>query len=65
MAPLFAVKERPSVDGSFETVYRRHVRDVYGFALGLLGNASDAEDVAQTTFLNAYRARERGEDVEN
>ncbi len=31
----------------------------------MLGNAEDAEDVAQTTFLNAYRALKRGERVRN
>jgi RNA polymerase sigma factor (sigma-70 family) len=46
---------------SFERIYRDHVGDVYRYALALTGNASDAEDVAQTTFMNAYRAFERGE----
>ena len=55
----------PDAEGRFETVYRTHVRDVYGFSLGMLGNADDAEDVTQTTFLNAYRALQRGEEVRN
>ena len=42
-------------------MYRRHVADVYRYALAVLRNPSDAEDVAQTTFLNAYRAFQRGE----
>ena len=46
---------------AFERLYRRHVRDVYRFALALLRNPSDAEDVTQTTFLNAYRALQAGE----
>ena len=62
MAPLVQELRRES-DVPFETIYRRHVRDVYGFSLGMLGNADDAEDVAQTTFLNAFRALERGEEV--
>ena len=65
MTPLLAYRLRRDFDGSFETVYKNHVRDVYGFALSLLGNADDAEDVTQTTFLNAYRALERGEQVRN
>src|SRR3712207_1059723 len=42
-------------------MYRRHVADVYRYALALLRNPADAEDVAQTTFLNAFRAYEKGE----
>jgi RNA polymerase sigma factor (sigma-70 family) len=37
-------------------VYRKHVLDVYRYALVLLRSPEDAEDVTQTTFLNAYRA---------
>lgn len=45
----------------FERIYRRHVGDVYRFALAVLRNPVEAEDVTQTTFLNAYRAYERGD----
>ena len=65
MAPLLAHRLGTDHERSFERLYRRHVRDVYGYALGLLGNPSDAEDVTQTTFLNAYRALSRGERVDN
>jgi RNA polymerase sigma-70 factor (ECF subfamily) len=61
MAPLLPLRVR-DFEGSFEGIYRRHVRDVYGFSLSMLGNAEDAEDVTQTTFLNAYRAYRRGEE---
>jgi RNA polymerase sigma-70 factor (ECF subfamily) len=44
-----------------EQLYERHARDVYQYALALLANPADAEDVTQTTFLNAYRALERGD----
>lgn len=49
------------MDRSFERIYRRHAADVYRYAFGVLRNEADAEDVTQTTFLNAYRALERGE----
>jgi RNA polymerase sigma factor (sigma-70 family) len=62
MAPLLAYRLR-DFEGTFEGIYRRHVRDVYGFSLSMLGNAEDAEDVTQTTFLNAYRALQNGEQV--
>jgi RNA polymerase sigma factor (sigma-70 family) len=59
MTPLLAQHAR--ADRAFERMYRRHVGDVYRYALAVLRNPSDAEDVAQTTFLNAYRAFQRGE----
>ena len=52
----------PRLDRSFDRLYRRHSSHVYRYAYGMLRNRADAEDVTQTTFLNAYRALERGED---
>ena len=46
---------------AFERLYRRHAADVYRYAVAVLRNQADAEDVTQTTFMNAYRAIERGE----
>jgi len=65
MASVFAHAADLRGDRSFERVYRRHVRDVYAFALGILGNPDDAEDVTQTTFMNAYRAVARGDRIES
>ncbi len=53
------LRRRP--EAAFESLYSRHVRDVYGYALGVLGSSADAEDVTQTTFLNAYRALQGGQ----
>jgi RNA polymerase sigma factor (sigma-70 family) len=50
-------------DEAFEQLYRQYVKDVYHYALALLRNPADAEDVTQTTFLNAYRAFKRGEEI--
>jgi RNA polymerase sigma factor (sigma-70 family) len=50
-------------DQAFETIYRRYVKDVYHYALALLRNPADAEDVTQTTFMNAYRAYKRGDEI--
>jgi RNA polymerase sigma-70 factor (ECF subfamily) len=58
MTPILA-RQRP--DRSFERLYKKHAGDVYRYALVVLRNQADAEDVTQTTFLNAYRAIERGE----
>jgi RNA polymerase sigma-70 factor (ECF subfamily) len=46
---------------AFEQLYRKHARDVYQYALAVLTNPADAEDVTQQTFLNAFRAYQRGE----
>jgi RNA polymerase sigma factor (sigma-70 family) len=61
-----AAPEIPALarDRAFENLYRRYVDDVYRYALALLRNPADAEDVTQTTFLNAYRAVKRGEEIE-
>jgi RNA polymerase sigma-70 factor (ECF subfamily) len=59
MTPMLA--QRPRTDRAFERLYRSHVRDVYRYALAVLPTPEDAEDVTQTTFLNAYRVHERGE----
>src|SRR5919109_4357617 len=59
MTPILAQRSR--ADRAFEKMYRRHVGDVYRYSLAVLRNAADAEDVTQTTFLNAYRAFQRGE----
>src|SRR5919204_1312154 len=53
-----------SLEEEFELFYRRYVKDVYRYALAVLHNPADAEDVTQTTFLNAYRAYQRGERVD-
>jgi RNA polymerase sigma-70 factor (ECF subfamily) len=58
VTPLF---RRSSTDAAFERLYRRHVTEVYRYAYAVLGEQADAEDVTQTTFLNAYRAYCRGE----
>jgi RNA polymerase sigma factor (sigma-70 family) len=43
-----------------DDLYRAHGAEVYRYAYAVLGNHADAEDVTQTTFLNAYRALEQG-----
>jgi RNA polymerase sigma-70 factor (ECF subfamily) len=59
VTPILA--QKPRADRAFERLYRKHAGDVYRYALVVLRNQADAEDVTQTTFLNAYRAFERGE----
>ena len=50
---------------ALDDLYRRHVGDVYRYTYAVLGNHADAEDVTQTTFVNALRALERGEHPRN
>lgn len=40
---------------AFRALYRAYVRPVYWLAHGLMGNASDAEDVTQETFVVAWQ----------
>src|SRR5438477_6058833 len=61
IAPELSVLAR---DEAFEALYRQYVKDVFHYALALLRNPADAEDVTQTTFMNAYRAYRRGDQIE-
>src|SRR5574338_1535921 len=47
-------------NAALDDLYRHHVGEVYRYTYAVLGNHADAEDVTQTTFLNAYRALEQG-----
>lgn len=44
---------------SFEMLVRRHEKPVYNYLLQLTGNAHDAEDAAQETFVKAFQALPR------
>ena len=49
--------------GAFDDLVRATYSDTYSLALRLVGNAEDAKDVAQDTYLRAYKSlsRFRGE----
>ena len=51
-------------DRSFERIYRRHRREVYGSVLRDVRDPDEAEDVTQAAFLNAFRAMRRGDTPE-
>jgi RNA polymerase sigma factor (sigma-70 family) len=57
-----AVTPRPASRGAEVThdLYERYARQIYNFCLHQLGNREEAEDAAQSTFLNAFRGLERG-----
>src|SRR5581483_5200739 len=54
-------RDAAATDRAFERFYRQHVAEVYQYALAVLTNPADAEDVTQQTFLNAYKAFQKGE----
>lgn len=60
MAAVPAQVERD--EARFESLYREYAGDVYRYALAIMRNPTDAEDVTQTTFLNAWRAYSEGEE---
>ena len=51
-----------SPEARFEALYREYAADVYRYALAIMRNPADAEDVTQATFLNAWRAFSAGEE---
>src|SRR5215203_5192748 len=59
-----SLEQRLTRDTSFERLYRRHRRHVYGAVLRDVRNPDEAEDVTQIAFLNAFRALRRGEEPE-
>ena len=52
---------KPAGERAFERLYKHHVQEVYRYTLAVLRNPADAEDITQSTFLNAYRAYQRGD----
>lgn len=44
---------------AFDQLYRDHVDRIFRFAQRLCGQAEDAKDLVQDTFLNAYRGLDR------
>ncbi|MSW95928.1 MAG: sigma-70 family RNA polymerase sigma factor, partial [Actinobacteria bacterium] len=48
--------------GTFSRVYEQHSRAVYGAALRILGNSTQAQDVVQDVFLRVWRRPEAFDD---
>jgi RNA polymerase sigma-70 factor (ECF subfamily) len=42
-------------EGDFEPLFRRHGARIHALSVRLCGNASDGDDLAQETFITAYR----------
>ena len=58
---MSAAESHIAANRALDELYRSHATEVYRYAYAVLGNHADAEDVTQTTFVNALRALERGE----
>jgi RNA polymerase sigma factor (sigma-70 family) len=58
---MSAAESSIAASRALDDLYRIHAGEVYRYAFAILGNHADAEDVTQTTFVNALRALERGE----
>lgn len=54
-----AVALAANLDGAFERFVRAYQDRIYAFALGIVNNTADAEEVAQDSFVRAYRALQR------
>ena len=50
-----AQKSAAGDTGAFGDLYRRHFRRVYALCLRMLGNPTEAEDLAQETFIQLFR----------
>ena len=61
---MAATETSTRANAALDELYRQHVGEVYRYSYAVLGNHADAEDVTQTTFVNALRALERGETPE-
>jgi RNA polymerase sigma-70 factor (ECF subfamily) len=49
---------------AFETLLRRYERQIFAFTYRMMGgNAADADDLTQETFIKAYRALDRTADL--
>jgi len=57
---MAVIESGPVAARALDDLYRKHGAEVYRYAYAVLGNRADAEDVTQTTFLNAYRSLEQG-----
>src|ERR1700730_248523 len=55
-APEFLARLRAGDAGAFEQLVALHQHRVFGVALRMLGNAAEAEEIAQEAFLRAHRS---------
>jgi len=54
--PALVLRAREGDTRAFERLYREHIGRVYGLCVRLTRDVTSAEDCAQETFINAWRA---------
>ncbi len=47
---------RLAIDALFDDMFARYHGPIYGYILGMVGNPEQAQDLAQDTFVKAYKA---------
>jgi RNA polymerase sigma-70 factor (ECF subfamily) len=62
---LLAQRVREGDSAAFEEVFREYHTRIYNYAYRLVGNAEEANDLTQESFLKAYQALLRGEEPLN
>lgn len=62
---LLARRVREGDSAAFEEVFRTYHTRIYNYVYRLVGNAEEANDLTQESFLKAYRALLRGEEPLN
>src|SRR4029078_6789159 len=62
---MAATETSARANAVLDELYREHVGEVYRYTYAFVEHDADAEDVTQTTFVNALRALERGETPED
>jgi RNA polymerase sigma-70 factor (ECF subfamily) len=63
-AAAIRIPHAPAAADTAHALYERYGQQIYRFCLQRLRNREEAEDAAQTTFLNAFRGLERGTSIE-
>src|SRR5205085_4707880 len=58
-------RARTGDTAAFEAIYQRYERRIYSFIYRMMGNAEDANDLTQDTFVKAYMALPRAQSEMN
>ncbi len=59
---LWVARAKAGDQAAFRALYERYARRIYGLAYRLLGDADEAHDLTQETFLKAYCALDKTDD---
>ena len=62
---LWVARAKAGDQAAFAAIFARYERRIYGFIYRMMGNADDAADLTQETFLKAYRALNKTDEALN